>query len=78
MDFTEQLRKAEQMERKGLIKDVRTVVDDPRALMAMDFAVTTKGYDRARSVYAAMSIEDQVLVRAYLAELEKHQGNMAR
>lgn len=77
MDFNKQLRTAEQMERKGLIRDVRTVVDDPRALMGMDFAVTTKGYDKARRVYAAMSLEDQILLRAYLAELEKTQGNLA-
>lgn len=77
MDFTEQLRTAEQMERKGLISDVITVVDDPRAIMGLDFRITTKGFDRARVVYAAMTIADQILVRAYLAELEKEQGNTA-
>lgn len=78
MDFTEHLKTAERMEKKGLIGDIRTVVSDPRALLAMDFAVSPKGYNRAKRIYEAMSIENQILIRAYLAKLEIAEGNIAR
>ena len=75
--FDAQLKTAERMEKKGLIRDVQAVVNDPRAILALDFRVTTKGYNRARRIYGAMTTEEKILIRAYLAELEKQEGNFA-
>lgn len=75
--FNVQLKTAERMEKKGLIQDVRAVVSDPRAVMALDFQVTPKGFNRGKRIYGAMTTEEKILIRAYLAELEKQEGNYA-
>lgn len=73
-----QLKAAERMEKKGIIKNIQAMKINPRDLMVIEFHVTRKGYDQARKIFNAMTTEERMLIRAYLSELEKQNRGLLK